>query len=93
MAKKQTNWYYILVLTNDGPTFVTKIGEGKMAFWNKENKPLEFSKSHAEDVAFGLAVNGYTAYCVQTKYELTHQPYLYSKGHFEWKWDEKKGEK
>ena len=88
---KQTKWYYILVLTNQGPVFVTKLGEGKTAFWNCEETPKEFSKEWAEDVAFGLAVNGYTAYAVCTRYELDHQPYRYSEGEFEWKWN-KKGE-
>ncbi len=88
---KQTSWHYILVLTNAGPTFVTKIGEGKTAYWNKDEKPKEFSKSYAEDVAFGLTVNGYNAFHVSTKYELDNQPYRYDKGEFEWKW--KEGEK
>lgn len=91
--KKQKNWYYILVLTNDGPVFVTKLGEGKTAFWNCEEAPMEFSKTNAEEIAFGLACNFHVAYAVCTKYEITNQPYFYSKGHFEWVWDEKKGEK
>ena len=28
---KQTRWHYVLVLTNHGPVFVTKIGEHKTA--------------------------------------------------------------
>lgn len=90
MAKK-TKWYYILVLTNDGPVFVTGIGEGKTAYWNELEKPKDFSKEWAEDVAFGLTVNGYTAFAVTTRYKLDTQAYVYNKGHFKWRWN-KEGE-
>lgn len=94
MAKKKTNWYYILVLTNDGPIFVTSLDNtSRFAHWDKSESPMEMKKSTADDIALGLASNGYMALSVHTKFELTNQPYLYSKGHFEWKWDEKKGEK
>ena len=91
MAKK-TKWYYVLVLTNQGPVFVTGIGEGKTAFWNCNEKPKEFSKDWSEDMAFGLTINGHMAYSICTRYELTNQPYLYSKGHFEWVWEEEKND-
>ena len=87
MAKK-TRWYYVLVLTNDGPVFVTGIGEHKTAFWKCDEKPKEFSKEYAEDVAFGLTINGHMAYAVCTRYELTSQPYRYDKGEFKWVWTE-----
>lgn len=85
---KQTKWYYVLVMTNQGPVFVTGIGEKKTAFWNCEQKPEAFSKEYTEDMAFGLTVNGHTAFSVCTRYELDNQPYLYSKGQFEWRWNE-----
>ena len=88
-TKKQTKWHYVLVLTEEGPKFVTGIGEGKTAFWNKLEKPREFSDSWADDLAIGLCANGYMAYHVVMKFELDTHPYFYSKGHFEWKWDEK----
>lgn len=91
MAKK-TKWYYVLVMTNQGPVFVTGLGEGKWAKWNCEEQPKEFSKDFAEDIAFGLTVNGHIAYAVCTKYEIEGQPYQYKKGEFAWRWFEK-GEK
>ena len=86
---KQTKWYYVLVLTNQGPVFVTKIGEHKTAYWDKNEKPKEFSKSWAEDLAFGLMVNGYSAFTVSNNFELDTQPYRYDIGHFEWKNEER----
>ena len=83
MAKKK-NWYYVLVLTEHGPSFVTSIGDGKTAYWNKSEKPKEFSQSWADDIAFGLQVNGYNAFMVCMRYELDHQPYRYEMGQFEW---------
>ena len=91
-TKKQTRWYYVLVLTNGGPVFVTKIGEGKTAYWDKNEKPKEFSKEWAEDLAFGLMVNGYTAFAVTNKFELDTQPYRYNVGKFEWVMNEEKEE-
>ena len=90
MAKKQKYWYYVIVLTNQGPVFLTSIGEGKTAYWNKDEQPKELSKEWAEDIAFGLTINGHSAFMVTTKYELTHQPYRYSIGEFEWVYKEDK---
>ena len=81
---KQTNWYYVLVLTNQGPVFVTKIGEHKTAYWDKSEKPKEFSKSFAEDLTLGLNLNFHVAFMVCSKFELDSQPYRYNMGHFEW---------
>lgn len=89
---KQTNWYWILVLTNEGPVFVTSIGEHKTTYWNRLEKPKQFAKSVADDIALGLASNGYMALSVHTRFELTNQPYLYNKGHFEWTWEENKND-
>jgi len=86
--KKQKNWYYVMVLTSEGPKFVTSLGEGKTAYWDKLKAPKEFSKEWAEDLAFGLQVNGHMAYSVCMKFALDHQPYYYERGHFEWKEDE-----
>ena len=89
MATK-TRWYYVLVLTNGGPVFVTKIGEGKTAYWDENEKPKEFSKEWAEELAFGLMVNGYNAFAVTNRFELDTQPYNYK----EWqiKWEKKEPE-
>ena len=84
MAKKESYWY-VLVLTNEGPVFVTKESEHKTAHWEKTEKPKEFNQSYAKDMAFGLMVNGYTAFAVCNRFELDNQPYRYNMGNFEWK--------
>ena len=84
MAKKQ-NYYYTLVFTNNGPVFVTSIDSTtKTAHWNKTEAPMEMSKYMAEDLTLGLNCNGTFAVTVASKIELETQPYLYSKGQFEW---------
>ena len=93
MSKKQ-NYLYVIVLTNEGPKFVTGIGEKKTAFWDEDKKPMEFSESYAKDLSFGLLVNFYAAYAICSPIELDNQPYYYSKGKFEWIWnDEKEADK
>jgi len=92
MAKKKENYWYVLVLTSGGPVFVTGVGEGKTAFWKKDEKPKEFSADYAKDMAFGLMVNGYTAFAVCNRFELDNQPYRYDIGEFEWKENEKEVE-
>jgi len=82
MAKK--NYYYVLVCTAYGAVFVTDILPKHNAEWDKEKSPKAFSKDMAEDVAIGLMANGYTAYMVTMKWELTHQPYFYERGEFKW---------
>ena len=92
MAKKQ-NWYYVLVMTDDGPVFVTSIEYAtKYAHWNKDEKPMELDKSRAEDLTLGLNLNFHTAYMVCSKFELDTQPYRYSDYHIEWKENEKEDE-
>lgn len=83
MAKKQ-NYWYVLVLTSEGPTFVTGISEHKTAHWDKSESPKEFNEGYAKDMAFGLMVNGYTAFAICNRFELDNQPYRYNMGHFEW---------
>ena len=88
MAQKKNKYhYYVLVLTNYGPVFVTDIPERNYAKWDKLKAPLEFSKTSAEDIALGLNLNGYTACMVVYPYEVDHQLFFYDKGRFEWKWD------
>ena len=98
MAKneKQKEFWYILVITNDGPVFVTgvKYSPHKYAEWNKDEKPLELGKNAAKDVALGLMLNFTQAYPICAPIELTNQPYFYDKGRLEWIWnkDDKKDE-
>lgn len=92
MATKK-NYWYVLVLTDGGPTFVTKVEyAGKTAFWDKSEKPLELGMEQAKDLAFGLRCNFYSAYPVCCPVEQTSQPYRYDAGHFEWVWTNKKKE-
>lgn len=84
MAKKQ-NWYYVLVMTDNGPIFVTKVNySNKTAEWDKTGKPLEMSKVRAEDLTFGLTMNFFTAFIVCSKYELDRQPYRYEDWRIKW---------
>lgn len=86
--KAKNNYYYVLVLTDNGPVFVTGEGEHKTCYWNKEKDPMEFSKNYAEQMTLGLCVNGHMAFCVAQPFEIDHQPYLYKKGHLEWVWND-----
>ena len=93
MATKQPKTYnYVLVLTTEGPKFVTKIGEHKTAYWDEKEKPHLMDLNYARDMALGLTVNGCVAFPVSSKFEIEQQPYFYEKGHFEWKWNDDKEE-
>ena len=82
MAKKK-NHYYVLVFTNEGPVYVTDVDYStKTASWDKLEKPLEMTKTAAEDLCFGLCCNFHNAVVVlQPVVEITNQPYRYT--HFE----------
>jgi hypothetical protein len=84
MAKSKYH-YYVLVFTNSGPVYVTSIPERNFAKWDRNEKPDEFSKSMAEDIAMGLNLNGYSAQMVCSPVGVDTQPYWYEKGSFEWK--------
>lgn len=85
-TNKKKNHYYVLVITNDGPKFVTKVNyEDKTAEWNYKEKPLEMEKVWAEDLVLGLNLNFHQAYLVCQKWELESQPYRYEKYKIEWK--------
>lgn len=90
MANKK-NFWYVLVMTDGGPVFVTKVEyQGKTAYWNKDEKPLEMGMYQAKDLTFGLNVNGHSSYAVCQPFEIDHQPYNYA----DWKikWEEKSKE-
>lgn len=83
MAKK--NYWYVLVLTNEGPKFVTGILPKKTAEWDKLKPPMEFtSKEYAQDVAIGLCANFHIAFSVCQPFALDSQPYFYKNGQFRW---------
>ena len=87
MANKK-HYYYVLVLSNEGPVFVTEIGDHHVAYWEMDKKPLEFSRTYAEDITNGLRGNYINAVLVDNNYELECQPFRYDKGNFVWKWRE-----
>ena len=91
MATKK-NYYYILVMTNDGPVFVTDILPNKYAEWNKDKEPKEFDKTRAEDITMGLNMNFNMAFMICSKWEIDNQPYRYNSGKFEWIENSKKEE-
>lgn len=92
MANKR-NYWYVLVLTNYGPVFVTRIPTRTTAEWHKEEKPMELSEKYAKEVAWGLRLNEYLAYAVCNTYELGGQPFRYKEGQFKWQWDKEAAEK
>ena len=85
MATKKKNHYYVLVMTNEGPKFVTKVNYGdKTAEWNYKEKPLELDKLWAEDLVLGLNLNMHLAFLVCQKWEIESQPYRYEIGKLKW---------
>jgi hypothetical protein len=77
-TKKTTNHYYVLVFANDGPAYVTSVDySDRSARWDKDELPMEFSKSGAEDLVFGLCCNFHQAVLVTSKFEIDYQPYNY----------------
>lgn len=84
MAKKK-NFYYILVMSDNGPKFLTKVNYAdRTAEWDELEKPLELGKERAEDLVMGLNLNYHLSYVVCSKWEIDSQPYRYSKWHIEW---------
>lgn len=81
MAKK--SYYYVLVFAGEGPVYVTQI-ERNHAYWHKDEKPKDLSKSLANDIATGLPLYGYSAVVVSSPIEIEHQPYFYEMGRFKW---------
>ena len=85
-GRKKQNYWYVLVLTNEGPKFVTKVEwQTKTAHWEKLEAPIELGETRAKDLTFGLMVNCYAAFAICSPIELDSQPYLYNLGQFEWK--------
>lgn len=85
MAKKK-NHYYVLVITVEGPKFVTHVNySDKTAEWDWEKAPLEMSRQCAEDLVFGLNLNLNQAYTVLYPAKIEDQPYNYDMYRIEWK--------
>ena len=91
MSEKK-NYWYVLVFTNNGPKYVTSVNYAdKTAGWDELEKPYEFNKSTAQDLALGLTLNMHFANSVCVPYKIENQPYRYDFGGFEWV--DKKSEK
>lgn len=83
--KKKEEHAYVLVMTDWGPTFVTKTDNWeRTAEWKRDEKPLEMSKDDAQFLAMGLTVNGHLAFPVVQTYEQNYHPYRYDVGRFKW---------
>ena len=69
--------YYILVVTDEGGKFVTKVDNAtKTAYWDSKGKPLAFSKSYADDLALCLTLNFHIAFTLKSYHELQGQIFL-----------------
>lgn len=65
---------YVLVKTEDGAKFVTKLDNAtKTAFWNCNEAPMPFNKSYAEDLALCLTLNFHLAFVMKSYHELKTQ--------------------
>ena len=84
-AKKKSKHYYVLVISDIGPMFVTKVNNAdKTAEWNYDEKPLEFDKFWAEDLVLGLNLNFNQAYLICQNWEIQSQPYRYEEWKIRW---------
>ena len=84
-TKKTKKHYYVLVMTEAGPKFVTKINYGdKTAEWDYKEKPLELDKFWAEDLVLGLNLNYNQAYLICQNWEIENQPYRYDDYKIQW---------
>ena len=64
--------YYIGVQNKDGMSFVTKIDNvNKTSYWDTDDEPpLEMGKTVAQDISWGLCLNGFNAVVVQSLFEI-----------------------
>ena len=69
--------YYVVVKTEDGAKFVTKVDNAtKTAYWDSNEKPMPFTKSYADDLALCLTLNFHLAFTVKSYHELKGQIFL-----------------
>lgn len=78
MAKRK-KFYYVLVFTNAGPVYVTKVDNtNKVCYWNDADKPYEFgSEQIAVEHAWALGLNGTSCVAVVSHCEKETHPYNY----------------
>lgn len=85
MSNPRKKHYYVLVLTDEGPVFMTQINRDNKTVEYKQNQPpLEVTKIVAEDIAMGLRANLICAFAVTSTVSMLKQLFKYEKGHFEW---------
>ena len=69
--------YYVVVKTEDGAKFVTKVDNAtKTAYWDSNEKPISFKKSYAEDLALCLTLNFHLAFVLKSYHELKRQIFI-----------------
>ena len=72
--------YYVVVATEDGATFVTKVDNAtKTAYWDSKEKPLSFNKTCADDLALCLTLNFHPAFTLKSYRELKKQIFIKEK--------------
>ena len=70
-------FYYVIVKSEQQAKFVTAIDNAtKTASWDNNGKPLAFSKSHAEDLAWCLTLNFYPAFLLESYPEIKRQIFI-----------------
>lgn len=72
--------YYILVITKNGPIFVTGMDNGaRMTYFDKLKEPMAFrTKKLRDEILQGLRFNGFCAYGVEAPQGIA-QPYCYDR--------------
>ena len=77
-------WYYVVVATEDGAKFVTKVDNAtKTAYWDSKEKPLSFNKTYADDLALCLTLNFHLAFTLKSYHELKKQIFIKEKANEE----------
>lgn len=70
-------YYYVVVHTDNQLKFVTDIDyETKTCRWSKDGVPLKLTKTRAEDIAFGLFVNFFAAFIIESFSDISTQVFL-----------------
>ena len=55
MANKKKEYWYVIVMSRNGAVFVTETNNWqRTARWDKDKKPISFTKSDAQYLALGL---------------------------------------
>lgn len=75
-TNKKKYHYYVLVFTDHGPVYVTKV-KYREAEWKDTEKPQELDRDFAAQIALGLTWNGNSAVPVCSTWEIDQQPYYY----------------